>query len=166
MQRKPPTVDGAEAHGIDLHYDSFGRLVLVDAQGREHVGVESVRGFPISDVQHWISICDTAGHEVLCIEDLDLLPPPVREVLEKDLTRREFVPTIERIDRVSSDSDPSEWDVQTDRGATHFLLKSDDEVRSIGPTRALIIDSHGIRYLVPDTRALDRASRRILERYL
>ena len=31
---------------------------------------------------------------------------------------------------------------------------------------ALIVDSHGIRYLIPDTGALDATTRGILERYL
>jgi hypothetical protein len=30
----------------------------------------------------------------------------------------------------------------------------------------MIVDAHGVHYLIPDTRALDRHSRRILERYL
>jgi hypothetical protein len=29
-----------------------------------------------------------------------------------------------------------------------------------------VADSNGIRYLIPDTRALDAAGRRLLERYL
>ena len=33
-------------------------------------------------------------------------------------------------------------------------------------SRALVIDAHGIRYLIPDTRTLDATSRRLLERYL
>ena len=41
------------AHGqldaISLQYDSFGRLVLTDANGRRHVGVEPIRSFPLSD---------------------------------------------------------------------------------------------------------------------
>ena len=41
---------------IRLYYDDVGRLVLVDAQGVQHAGVEPVRGFPISDPDHWISV--------------------------------------------------------------------------------------------------------------
>jgi hypothetical protein len=32
--------------------------------------------------------------------------------------------------------------------------------------RALLTDANGLRYLIPDVRALDAHSRRLLERYL
>ena len=39
-----------------LHRDLRRRLVLVDAAGKEHVGVEPLRCFPISRAEQWISI--------------------------------------------------------------------------------------------------------------
>ena len=122
--------------------------------------------FPISDPEHSISICDAEGREVAFIEALADLPAPVRQMLEAELAQREFVPVIERIRAVSSDTSPVDWQVETNRGPTQFTLNSDDDVRPIGPFRALLIDTQGIRYLIPDTRTLDSASRRILERYI
>jgi Domain of unknown function (DUF1854) len=156
----------ADGRGFELHRDGWGGLVLIDANGRRHAGVEPVRAFPISDPEHSISICDPEGREVAFIEALTDLPAPMRQILEAELTQREFVPIIERIVRVSSDSSPVDWQVETERGPTRFTLNSDDDVRRLGPHRALLIDSQGIRYLIPDTRTLDAASRRILERYL
>jgi len=52
---------------------------------------------------------------------------------------------------VTADVDPSEWRVETNRGPTSFLLDSEDNVRRLGPNKALVIDTHGIRYLIPDT---------------
>ncbi len=46
---------------FDLHCDAAGQLVLVDAEGVQHAPVVPVRGFPISDPDHWISICDLSG---------------------------------------------------------------------------------------------------------
>jgi len=56
--------------------------------------------------------------------------------------------------------------VDTDRGPTRFVLKTEDDVRRLGPYRALIIDAQGVRYLIPDTRDLDAYGRRAVERYL
>jgi hypothetical protein len=151
---------------LELFHDAWGRLVLVDAEGRRHVGVEPIRAFPIEDPRHHLAVCDAEGHEVLWIDNLDELPQPIRAVLEEDLSRREFVPVVRRILRVSSATEPSEWEVETDRGPTTFVLNSDDDVRRLGNRRALILDAHGIRYLIPDVRALDGPSRRILERYM
>ena len=125
-----------------------------------------VRGFPISDPDHWISICDLSGNELAVVIDLTALEPPARQALETDLARREFVPQVRRILSVPVDTEPTEWEVDTDRGRTRFLLNSGDDVRRLGTHRALIVDSQGIRYLIDDTRTLDAFSRKILDRYL
>jgi hypothetical protein len=151
---------------IELTHDSSGRLVLVDASGRQHVGVVPVRCFPISAPDRWISLCDSEAHELVVIEDMGSLSSEGREALERDLSRREFVPHIVRILSVPADSEPTEWEVETDRGPTHFVLNSGDDVRRLSAHRALVIDAQGIRYLIDDSRQLDAASRRILERYL
>jgi len=151
---------------FQLDRDPFGRLVLTLPDGRRHVGVTPIRGFPISDPSHGLSLCDAEGREVTWIEDPSQLPAAVREILESELRDREFLPQIHRILSISMQTDPCEWEVETDRGLTTFLLKSEDDVLRLGNNRAMIIDAHGIRYLIPDTAALDRATRRILERYL
>ena len=141
--------------------------MFTEADGRRLEGVEVARAFPISAPGEFVSICDAEGHEVLCIEDPDALPAEVREVVERELARREFVPTVVRIVEVFAETDPSEWRIVTDRGPTTFLMEdSDKDVRRLGPNRILLVDTHGIRYLIPDVRRLDGASRRILDRYL
>ncbi len=150
-----------------LEYDAWGQLVLACADGRRFVGIEPVRAFPISHPQGLLSICDGEGHELICIEEPSALRPEVRRMLEEELGRREFVPVVRRIKRVLADSDPSEWRIVTDRGPTTFLMEdSDNDVRRLGVNRILLVDTHGIRYLIPDASRLDAASRRILERYL
>lgn len=160
------TADGPNGLApFELHHDAWGRLVLTHG-GREHVGVEVVRGFPLSDPRHGVAVSDAEGHELLWIDDLDALPPSLRAFLEEDLTRREFVPVVRRILRISAGVEPSEWDVETDRGPTRFLLNSEDDIHPLADHRALVTDAHGVRYLIPDLRALDATSRRLLERYL
>ena len=150
---------------FELQPDGDRGLALVDSDGVRHAPVVPVREFPISDPEHWISICDGEGRELAVIEDLSALAPPVRELLDRELSRREFVPVIRRILSVPPDAEPTQWEVETDRGVTRFVLTTDDDVRRLGPQRALVIDSRGIRYLIPDIAQLDATSRRILERY-
>jgi hypothetical protein len=151
--------------GFRLEHDSWGRLVLVDAAGGRQAGVTPVRAFPISDPSRWLAICDAEGHEILPIDDLAALPADVRQVLEAELARREFVPVIRRIVSAAPE-EPSAWRVETDRGPTSFQVNTEEDVRRLGPHQASILDSHGIRYLIPDIRRLDGASRRLLEHYL
>jgi hypothetical protein len=159
----PPSA-GIPAFG--LYHDEWGQLVLIDAEAVRHVGVTPVRVFPFSDPEHWLSITDASGRELVCIENPAELSPAVREVLQTDLLRREFVPIIRRIVHVSSILEPCEWLVETDRGRTAFVLKAEDDVRRLGPNQALILDSSGVRYLVANISALDAPSRRVLERYV
>lgn len=151
---------------FSLFRDSWGRLVFGEKDGVEYVGVETMRAFPITDPDHWVSICDADGHEIICIEDLSALPGDVRHLLAEELNLREFLPIIQRIIKVSANSDPSQWHVETDRGVTRFLLNDEDDVHRLSGHTILIIDAHGIRYLIPDQRGLDSSSRRILSRYI
>lgn len=152
--------------GFQLRIDPFGRLIYRDADGREFTDAVPVRAYPITDPSHWIIICDAQGRELRCIEDLATLPAEVCTMLEDELARREFIPQIRRVILVSSYLEPAEWEVDTDRGHTRFVLKTEDDVRRLGPHGALIQDSQGVRYLVPDTRHLDPYSRRAVDRYL
>ncbi len=149
-----------------LYRDPRGRLVLVDAKGKEHAGVEPLRCFPISRAEQWISICDGEGHELLCVEEPDGLPADVRQMLEEELSRHEFVPEITRILRISDDSEYAEWEVETDRGPTLIHFNTEDAVRRLDDTRVLIVDASGIRFIIPSITALDRGSRRWLDRYV
>jgi len=163
-----PEMNGQPLAGdqFTLHYDPFGRLVLTDSAGRQHVGVEPVRAFPISDPWSGLALCDAKGRELVWIDDLTALSPALRNLLEEDLGRRQFVPLILRVAKVSAPVEPSEWHVETDRGPTRFVLNSEDDIRRLGDHRAMIVDASGVRYLIPDARLLDAESRRMLERYL
>ena len=149
-----------------LHHDEWGRLVLTDADGHAHVGVECIRSFPLSEPSRGISVCNSSGRELAWVEDPTQLQAQARQCLEDDLARREFVPTILRIVSVSGGSEPSEWDVETDRGRTRFRLKSEDDVRRLPADRAMITDANGVRYLIPNVRGFNSDAARILERYL
>jgi hypothetical protein len=145
--------------------DAFGHLTLINADGERFPGIMPLRLFPFSDREHWISLVGADNKELLLIEDLTLLPSPLRKTIEDELADLEFLPIIEKVTHCSSDTEPSEWQVQTDRGPTRFVLKSEDDVRSLEPGKLLIVDAIGQRYLVPDYRKLDSYSRRIMEEY-
>jgi hypothetical protein len=147
-----------------MRHDAWGRPVLT-IDGREHVGVEVVRAFPLAAPRRMVSVCSAEGRELLWVDDLDALPRDLAAALEAELARRDFVPVVRRVLRVSA-LEPSEWEVETDRGRATFVLKTEDDVRRLPDHRAMLVDGDGVRYLIPDVRALDATSRRFLERYL
>jgi uncharacterized protein DUF1854 len=150
---------------FELHRDAAGRLVLTDQRGKVHIGVEPVQSFPISEPQRWVSLIDAGGRELVSIGDLAEVPPPIRDLILQELADREFLPRIERLVRVLWNKDPHVWEVITDRGPVQFLHREDD-IRRLGPHRAILLDMHGVRYYIPDSRQLDAKSRRILSQYL
>ena len=77
------------------------------------------------------------------------------------------MPTIQKILSVSSFSTPSTWEVETDRGPTTLVLKAEEDIRRLRSRTALLIASaSGVQYAIADSTTLDRASRRLLERFL
>ena len=89
-----------------------------------------------------------------------------RQLIEDELAAREFVPEIRRIVSVSTFSTPSTWTVRTDRGMSRFVLKGEEDIRRLRGNGLLITDNHGLTYRVTDMRALDRQSRKLLDRFL
>jgi hypothetical protein len=84
----------------------------------------------------------------------------------EELAAREFVPEIRRVKAVSTFSTPSVWTVETDRGDTDFVLKTEEDIRRLGRTGLLIAGGAGVQFSVRDMAALDRGSRKLLERFL
>lgn len=148
-----------------LTRNSFGKLVLSSAEG-VFEGVLPVRAFPIAAPETGIALVDADGHELAWIERLGDLPPDARGLLEDELKNREFLPEIRRIRQVSSFAVPSTWEVETDRGDASFVLKGEEDIRRVAHSTLLIADSHGVQYLIRDQQALDKASKKILDRFL
>ncbi|MGE0097699.1 MAG: DUF1854 domain-containing protein [Hydrogenophaga sp.] len=144
----------------------FGRLVLTEAGGLDHVGVVPVRAFPIGAPDEGLSLLGSDGHELVWVDRLSTLPPDTRSLIEEELAQREFTPVIQRIDSVSTFSSPSTWEVTTDRGATRFVLRSEDDIRRLEGQALLIQANHGVSFAVRDRLALDAHSRRLLDRFL
>ena len=150
-----------------LARNAHGRLVLTLPDGTVHEGVLPVRAFPIAAPGEGLSLMGLDGHELCWVDRLDTLEPAARQLIEAELQAREFVPTIEKIIAVSSFSTPSTWQVETDRGPASLVLKGEEDIRRLGGrTHLLIAGGDGVQFRVRDTTALDRHSRRLLERFL
>ncbi|MDP9912015.1 hypothetical protein J2W27_004139 [Variovorax boronicumulans] len=151
---------------FQLARDTFGRLVLTDAQGEHHVGVTPVRAFPLSAPNEGVSLVGSEGRELVWVDRVDQLPAPTQALLTEELAVRDFAPTLLKLHGVSSFGVPSTWTVSTDRGDTSFVLKAEEDIRRLEGGALLIASAHGVQFRIPDAKALDRASRKLLERFL
>jgi len=150
---------------FELSRDELGRLVLVNADGTKHVGIVPLRMFPISAPDGQIVILNEQGRELLIVESLAGLSQKTAELLERELACREFVPLIQRIVSASGDTHLALWHVATDRGETDVQVHVDDGLRRLGSRGLLVVDVHGVRFLISDITQLDANSRRILQQY-
>jgi cation diffusion facilitator CzcD-associated flavoprotein CzcO len=146
--------------------DHFGHLGLTDAEGIRYNQIAPIRAYPLSAPrQHW-SLVSSTGTELVWIEDIDTIPPPARTLIEDALEARELMPEIQQIVSVASFSTPSTWTVNTDRGQTQFILQAEEDIRRLPDRALLIMDRHGVSYRIRDRFALDRNSRKLLDRFL
>lgn len=151
---------------FSLARNAAGRLVLTSADAQVHEGVTPVRAFPLSGPDDGLSLVGPDGHELAWVERISTLPDDVRTLLEQDLALRDFAPRIQRLADVSSFATPSTWAVETDRGPARLLLKAEEDIRRLPGGGLLITDGHGLHFRIDDLGTLDKASRRMLDRFL
>ena len=149
-----------------LQHDARGRLTFTGEDGQLHEAVVPVRAFPIAAPDEGVALVDPHGHELAWIDRLSEQPQPLRTLIESELASREFMPVIKQIESVSSYATPSTWQIVTDHGDTALVLKGEEDIRRLAPPALLITDSNGINYLIHDRYALDKTSRKILDRFL
>jgi hypothetical protein len=149
-----------------LQRDPMGRWVWRDAGGREHSPVSVVRAYPVTAPEQGVAVVDAEGHELAWFDRLDQAGEGLQSSLRQALDEREFLPEIQRLVSVSSLVTPSTWTVDTDRGRTRLLLKGEEDIRRLTGKVLLVNDAEGVQYLIRDLSAMDRTSRKLLDRFL
>jgi len=164
----PVALDVALEHHHDdfqLWCDHFGVWHLT-LEGKTHERVIAVRAFPIVAPNEGVSILSQEGRELLWLDRLEDLPHGQRESLEACLQNREFMPQITKLDGVNSFVTPSRWSVQTSRGPTELLLKGEEDIKRLNANTLIISDAYGVQFLIKDLSAMDRHSRKLMDRFL
>lgn len=151
---------------MHLQRNALGQLLLTTDDGQVHEPVVPVRAFPIQAPQGQISLVGADGHEAAWVERLDDLADADRALLLEELGLREFAPVIQRLVSVSAFATPTTWTVETDRGPTQFVLKGEEDIRRLSRDVLLVLDSHGVPFLIRQPQHLDRHSRKLLDRFL
>lgn len=151
---------------FELIRNPFGKLVLTTTEGVVHEGVSPVRAFPVQAPEDGISLLNNDGKEVAWIDRIADLPAAIGALVSEELSGREFMPEIARINSVTSFATPCTWSVATDRGDTEFVLRGEEDIRRLTIDTLLITDIHGIHYLIRDLRELDKHSKKIIDRFL
>lgn len=151
---------------LKMFRNSAGRLVLTTPDGQVHEAIVPVRAFPVNAPDGCLALMSSEGKELFWVETPAELPEDVFALVQEEISTRELMPEIQRIASVSTFSTPSTWSVVTDRGVTQFVLKGEEDIRRLVGSTLIITDSHGLRFLIRDMLSLDKASRKIIDRFL
>ena len=142
-------------------------VTLLLQNGESIEELEPRRLFPVSDMEHYITLLDTAGVERGLIKSLCELDEGSRAVIEESLTDYYLVPEITGVLSISEKSGTIRWVVVTDRGEKRFDVRNrNHDIRVSQSGRVRVRDSDDNRYEIPDYRKLDAKSRAKLVPYL
>lgn len=132
---------------------------------RTFLRVRIARAFPLFDPDHYVGLRDDKDKDIGMLQNLDTLDAASRQIIKEELSRRYFLPKVERVRFVKEEFGTSTWEVDTDKGPRTFIVQNlRDSVQDLTPTRLLITDKDGVRYEFPDTTILDPKSRTILSK--
>ena len=132
-----------------------------------------VRSFPISSPEEFISIREPdsptrgRGDEIGMIRRLSDFPEQTAALIEEELSRRYFTPSIKKIHSYSEKFGYCYWDVTTSAGRIEFIMSNPtSSIRTLEDGRVFMYDIDGNCFTIDDPLKLDKASYRKVEIYL
>ncbi len=132
--------------------DTTVRATIDDRSWRE---VRISRAFPLSDPDRYIGLRDGNDKDIGMLETLDGLDDSSRGIIDEELSRRYFTPSVTRVNSVAEAFGIVNWDVETDKGPRKFLVRNlKDSSFTLGTGRVMMTDVDGNRYEFPDAYAL------------
>ena len=146
---------------VEKNENNLVDLVLPTGERRE--ALEPRRLFPVSAGDKYIALLNTEGVEVAQIRSLGDLDASSKQVVIESLEDYYLVPTINKILSVSEKYGTLRWTVETDRGVKSFDIRNrNHDIKVYSDGRVRVRDSDDNRYTIPDYKALDAHSRKLM----
>lgn len=134
----------------NVRFSRSGSSVRVDVSGAgSYSDVELVRAFPHSRPEECIAVV-SAGKQMGMLREIASLDPESRRVVEEELRRRYFIPTIRNVRKVTHDGANMTWEVVTDKGERRICTMGyQDSISEVGDKLVLTDVDGGRYYLLP-----------------
>ena len=142
-------------------------IVKVECEdGTVFEALEPRRLFPLSDLNHYITLLNDKEKEVAMIKDLESISPDSKEAIEGCFADYYMIPTITEILQVEDKFGVLKWKVLTDRGEILFTIRNrHSDIKCYDGEHMLVRDSNDNRYLTTISK-LDKKSLRRIYSYL
>jgi hypothetical protein len=151
--------DYLDAKQTKVEFAPDGTLRAITAE-KCGLDVQVLRAMPLAVEDEFIVLRDGKNKELGILENLEGMDAASRDVIEKALRKRYFLPKILKINGIQERFNSADWDVETDRGPFHIQTKAIHEsVIELGGGRILLKDNEENRYEIPNLAALDEISR-------
>ena len=125
------------------------------------------RLMPLSNPDSYISLAADEDTEIGILVNPSELTPESLKILQEELDKRYFTPTIQKVYRVKEQFGIHEWEVETERGRVTFSVRGlNQNIKQVPPARLFVTDVRGNRYDIPDYRELDAESYQQIQRHL
>ena len=132
-----------------------------------------VRAFPISSPDSFIAIREPdtqlngRGAEIGMIESLTAFPADVADMINDELGRRYFTPSITKIHSFREKFGYCYWDVTTSAGRVEFIMNNPtSNIRTLEDGRVFMYDIDGNCFTIENPAKLDKHSYKKVEIYL
>lgn len=131
------------------------------------------RSFPITNPNEFLSVREPdskkmgRGKEIGMIRRLSDFDEETAALINEELERRYFSPTILKIRSIKEKFGYTYWDAETTSGNVTFILNNPfSNIRILEDGRIFISDMDGNNFQIPDHKKLDSASYKKIEIYL
>ena len=146
---------------------SVNDKIFLDAEfygsDEKFIGLEPHRLFPISGLNKYISLLDSDGNEQAIIRNIDNLLPESKEALKSAINEYYMIPRITKFIKRTDKFKIWMWTVDTDKGVYTFEIRNSyASIKTLYDGRILIKDANDNRYEIPDLKALDKRSIKML----
>ena len=184
MENKQDTLAAAPTEKLSTEPDDFTPRYLDPATltfTRSEVGTAQLeiqneacylrivvrRLMPLSNPDSYISLAADEDTEIGILVNPSELTQEGQKILQEELDKRYFTPTIRKVYRVKEQFGIHEWEVETERGRVTFSVRGlNQNIKQVPPARLFVTDVRGNRYDIPDYRKLDPQSYQQIQRHL
>jgi hypothetical protein len=141
--------------------------IVLTTEGHAEPIDQIVRCFPFSTPNNWISFRKTDGSEMGLLKTIDELDKDSRLIVETRLKDRYYIPTILRIVQIETDTQGTQWQVDTAEGIKTFSLRGERGVSTSEFPKIVLTDATSRqRFVIPDYTALDRTCQHLARAHL
>jgi hypothetical protein len=142
-------------------------LRLTVEEDRSYLKVSVLRAFPLSEPHRFLSVRDGENKEIGLIVNPAELDGENRRLVDEELERRYFTPTITRIVAAKERFGTVDWTMETNRGLCQFTTRNlRENVQRPSPGRIILNDVDGNRYDIRNLEDLSLASQELLFRHI